>query len=262
MTRSRKNAAPLRLYIGCAGWSILGRHAAHFPREGSHLQRYAAVFDGVEINSSFYRPHQAKTYAAWAAAVPARFRFAVKMPRAFSHDARLDVPAKALREFLGPVGELGDRLGPLLLQLPASVPFARADALRFLDRLRREHRGAVVLEARHASWFHGAVLRALRERGIASVAADPARVPRAAVPAADHGVEYARLHGSPRMYYDSYGVPALSRLVRRARKPDPRVRERWLMFDNTAHGHAIADALVTQNALRELAGHARRTGRR
>jgi uncharacterized protein YecE (DUF72 family) len=238
--------------VGCAGWSILSRHAGHFPATGSHLQRYAEVFDSVEINSSFYRPHRAATWAAWGAAVPAAFRFAVKMPRAISHDARLVVGVRELREFLDPVRELGRRLGPLLLQLPGSLPFERVVALRFLDRLKALHAGAIVVEPRHASWFAAPVARALRERGIARVAADPARVPRAAVPGGDRHVEYARLHGSPRMYYDSYSAPALARIVRRALRPDPRVRERWLMFDNTAHGHALVDALVTQRALREL----------
>jgi uncharacterized protein YecE (DUF72 family) len=243
-----------RIRIGCAGWSILSRHAGYFPAEGSHLQRYAAVFDAVEINSSFYRPHRAATWAAWGAAVPATFRFAVKMPRAFSHDGRLHVDARALRAFLDPLRELGPRLGPLLLQLPGSLPFEPAVALRFLDRLRRVHPGAVVVEPRHASWFAAPVARALRERGIARVAADPARTPRAAVPGGAHAIEYARLHGAPRMYYDEYPAAALSRLVRRALRPDRRVRERWLMFDNTAHGHALTDALVTQRALRQLAG--------
>jgi uncharacterized protein YecE (DUF72 family) len=247
-------AAQPRLRVGCAGWSILARHAAHFPDAGSHLQRYAAVFDAVEINSSFYRPHQASTYAAWAAAVPARLRFAVKMPRAFSHDARLAVDARALRGFLDPVRELGDRLGPLLLQLPGSLPFARGVALRFLDRLRQAHAGAVVVEPRHASWFAAPVARALRERGIGRVAADPARVARAAAPGGAHALEYARLHGAPRMYYDEYPAAALARVVRRALRDDPRVHERWVVFDNTAHGHALADALVTQRALRELRG--------
>jgi uncharacterized protein YecE (DUF72 family) len=246
-------ARQARIRVGCAGWSILGRHAAHFPAAGSHLQRYAAVFDAVEINSSFYRPHKATTYAGWAAAVPADFRFAVKMPRAFSHDARLAVDARVLQGFLAPVRELGDRLGPLLLQLPGSLPFERAVALRFLDRLRRAHAGAVVVEPRHASWFAAPVAQALRERGIGRVAADPVRVPRAAVPGGAHAIEYVRLHGSPRMYYDEYPAAALARVVRRALHDDPRVRERWVMFDNTAQGHAVADALVTQAALRTLA---------
>ena len=246
-------ASSPRLRIGCAGWSILSRHAAFFPAEGSHLQRYAAVFDAVEVNSSFYRPHRAATWAAWGAAVPAAFRFAVKMPRDFSHHARLHVTARALRDFIDPVRELGPRLGPLLLQLPGSLPFEPTVALRFLDRLRRAHAGAVVVEPRHASWFAAPVAKALRERGIARVAADPARTPRAAVPGGNDRLEYARLHGAPRMYYDEYPAAALARLVRRALRPDHRVRERWLMFDNTAHGHAITDALVTQRALRALA---------
>jgi uncharacterized protein YecE (DUF72 family) len=112
--------------------------------------------------------------------------------------------------------------------------------------------GDVVVEPRHASWFEAPVAQALRERGIARVAADPARTPRAAVPGGAHAIEYARLHGAPRMYYDEYPAPALARLVRRALHPDVRVRERWLMFDNTAHGHALTDALVTQRALRQL----------
>jgi uncharacterized protein YecE (DUF72 family) len=56
------------------------------------------------------------------------------------------------------------------------------------------------------------------------------------------------------MYYDEYPAAALARLVRRALRGDSSVHERWLMFDNTAHGHAIADALVTQRALRALRG--------
>jgi uncharacterized protein YecE (DUF72 family) len=110
----------------------------------------------------------------------------------------------------------------------------------------------VVLEPRHASWFAGHVDAALRERGIARVAADPARVPRAALPGGDHAIEYARLHGSPRMYYDAYAAPALARLVRHALRIDARVRERWIVFDNTAHGHALTDALVTRDALKQL----------
>jgi uncharacterized protein YecE (DUF72 family) len=253
-SRMTLHAGRTRLRVGCAGWSILSRHARYFPREGSHLQRYAAVFEAVEINSSFYRPHRAETWATWGNAVPAAFRFAVKMPRDFSHDARLSVPVHALRDFLEPVRELGDRLGPLLLQLPASVPFERRTALRFLDRLRTLHAGAVVVEPRHASWFTAKVGAELVARGIGRVAADPARVPRAAVPGGHHRYEYARLHGSPRMYYDEYPAAALARLVRRALHPDPRVDERWLMFDNTAHGHALLDALVTRNALRQLTG--------
>jgi uncharacterized protein YecE (DUF72 family) len=76
------------IYVGVAGWSISKEHAARFPVEGSHLERYAQVFNAVEINSSFYRPHRPQTYAPWAASVPDGFRFAVKMPREITHRRR------------------------------------------------------------------------------------------------------------------------------------------------------------------------------
>jgi hypothetical protein len=82
-----KTTAAVR--IGTAGWSIPTEHAAPFPALGSHLERYAAVFDAVEINSSFYRPHRPATYERWAASVPEGFRFAVKVPKAITHERRL-----------------------------------------------------------------------------------------------------------------------------------------------------------------------------
>jgi uncharacterized protein YecE (DUF72 family) len=71
--------------IGTAAWSIPREHAAPFPVAGSHLERYAAVLNAVEINSSFYRPHRTATYERWAASVPEDFHFAVKIPKAITH---------------------------------------------------------------------------------------------------------------------------------------------------------------------------------
>ena len=77
-------------YIGTAGWSLPAAHASAFPAEGSQLERYAAVLNCAEINSSFYRPHRPQTYERWAAGTPAGFRFAVKCPKQISHEARLE----------------------------------------------------------------------------------------------------------------------------------------------------------------------------
>jgi hypothetical protein len=79
--------------IGTAGWSIPRRSAEQFPGEGTHLQRYARFFGGTEINSSFHRPHARAVYQKWAAATPDGFRFAVKLTRELTHDARLMRPA-------------------------------------------------------------------------------------------------------------------------------------------------------------------------
>lgn len=231
------------LIIGCEGWSILTAQADRFPNGSSHLERYAQRFNGVEINSSFYRPHLPATYRRWAASVPADFRFAVKVPRAVSHGARLRHTGLALQTFLGQVDELGFKLGCLLLQLPPSLAHAQAEALPFFDQLARLHRRPVACEPRHASWFQPAVARALRERGVSRVAADPARHPRAAVPAGDDRLRYFRLHGSPRVYYDAYSDAALRAIERRLRRPGPTGIQRWCVFDNTAQGHAAANGL-------------------
>ena len=239
-----------RVRIGCAGWTLPGPEATLAFGEGGHLERYARIFDAVEINSSFYRPHRPQTYARWAAAVPQGFRFAVKMPKTISHDHRLHGCIRHLDVFLGEVTQLGASLGVLLLQLPPNLAFERRTALAFFDALRRRYAGPVACEPRHPSWFSAWVEAELRERGIARAAADPARVPRAAAAGGDHAVEYVRLHGSPRMYYDAYGSEALARIARRLARPSTRVRERWCIFDNTTLGHALTDALALRALLR------------
>jgi uncharacterized protein YecE (DUF72 family) len=245
------------LYIGTAGWSIPAACASQLPADGSHLQRYAKVFNAVEINSSFYRAHLPATYRKWADAVPTDFRFAVKVPRTISHQAKLKACQPLLASFLAQVEQLGEKLGCLLLQLPPSLAYDPDTALPFFDLLRQAHRGPVACEPRHASWFSASVSHALRTRRVARVAADPARNSRAAFPAGDRSMQYLRLHGSPRMYYDAYPNTVLQRVSRRLLRPDPCAVERWCIFDNTALGHATANALALADLTRH-GNHGRR----
>ncbi|MGK5062198.1 DUF72 domain-containing protein [Janthinobacterium sp. LB3P112] len=104
-------------YIGTAGWRLSSAAASHFPLDGSHLQRYASVLPCVEINRSFYRPHQPTTYARWAASVPEHFRFSVKLPRCITHERRLRDCAAELERFAGAVMQWENKLGWVLVQL-------------------------------------------------------------------------------------------------------------------------------------------------
>src|SRR6476619_2597484 len=110
----RRSPAPgsssLPVRVGTAGWALPAPVREWFPPASSLLQRYAAVLPAVEINSSFYRPHRPATYARWAAAVPKAFRFAVKLPRSLTHEARLDGGGPLLEAFLAQADALGDRL--------------------------------------------------------------------------------------------------------------------------------------------------------
>lgn len=234
--------------IGCAGWSLHRDVAADFPPDGSQLERYAAVFPAVEINSSFYRSHQPRTYARWAASVPAAFRFSVKLPKAISHEARLrDVDAQ-LDRFAFEVGHLGPKLGCVLIQLPPRGGFDEAVARDFLPRLRQRVGCMLALEARHPSWFSDAATRVLREHGVARVWADPpAGQPGPHVPVTPAG--YLRLHGSPRVYYSSYAPSALAEIGQRIAAVSAGGADCWCIFDNTAGFAALPNALQVLRAL-------------
>lgn len=240
--------------IGCAGWSIPSRHAHLFGEGDSHLARYATRFDVVEINSTFHRPHRAATFERWAASVPARFRFSVKLPKAITHEARLHGTGDALAAFFESVAALGRRLGGVLVQLPPGLAFDARVADRFFAMLRRRSDAPVACEPRHASWFEPRVDPLWARFAIARVAADPAPFPAAAFPGGAAGAarwSYWRWHGSPRMYYSRYDDAALAALARELRERG-RVRSpAWCILDNTAHGHAMEDAARLQRFVRD-----------
>jgi uncharacterized protein YecE (DUF72 family) len=232
---------PAKVFVGCAGWSLGREHAPAFPGEGTHLQRYARQFNTAEINSSFYRPHRPQTYARWAESVPEDFRFSVKMPKLISHEQRLQGSAEALDEFLGQCGELGERLGCLLLQLPPSLAFEADAAEVFFTQLRERFAGSVVIEPRHESWVQAEPM--LAGHRIAQAAVDPSRLGNDRQPAGWEGLRYWRLHGAPRIYYSAYETDYLVHLAAALRTQAQGGAPVWCIFDNTASGAATADAL-------------------
>jgi uncharacterized protein YecE (DUF72 family) len=237
----------MAITIGTAGWSIGRDDAPHFDSEGSALERYAGRFNGVEINSSFYRPHRPSTWARWAQSVPQDFRFSVKVPKTISHERRLVGCDDLVQAFLDQTMLLGDKLAILLLQLPPSLAFHAATVEDFLSPIVAATPARIVCEPRHASWFEGEADRLLAARGVARAAADPARVPSAAMPGGWRGLAYWRLHGSPDMYRSAYDPERLDRYAQALALPDQ--DEAWCIFDNTAAGAATGDALALQDRL-------------
>ncbi|MYM33257.1 DUF72 domain-containing protein [Duganella sp. FT94W] len=230
--------------IACAGWSISREAAPHFSGDGNHLQRYAAVFNAVEINSSFYRPHQPQTYQRWADSVPDDFRFSVKLPRSITHDQRLRDIDAPLARFAAEAGTLGAKLGCVLVQLPPSLALDAAVADAVLLRLRELFGCMLACEARHGSWFSDSATALLQRHRVTRVIADPpAGQPGPYVATSDDG--YIRLHGSPRMYYSAYDEPYLAGVAEWLQG-----RNAWCIFDNTAAGAAILNALRLQKIQR------------
>ncbi|HEX3149754.1 MAG TPA: DUF72 domain-containing protein [Gemmataceae bacterium] len=223
--------------------------ADRFPADGTHLARYARRFTAVEINSSFYRPHRPATYARWADSVPDDFRFAIKVPKEATHERRLVDTADVLDRFRNEVSHLGDKLGPLLVQLPPSLSFAGDMAAKFFADLRKRFRGAIVIEPRHATWFNATAEQLMVEYCVARVAADPAVVPIAAQPGGWGGIVYYRLHGTPRVYYSAYSSDYLLALCKTTNTQPSNCESTWCIFDNTAAGFAVTNALEFQTLL-------------
>jgi uncharacterized protein YecE (DUF72 family) len=242
-------AASTRITIATAGWTVTREAAPRFPDEGTHLARYARVLGGVEINSSFYRSHAPATYRKWADATPGGFRFAVKLPGLITHELGLRGARGALQSFYEEIAGLGRKRGPVLVQLPKSHVFERRVTDRFLGRLRSLDAGPVVVEPRHASWFAAAADRVLMNHHVARAAADPICCPGAGLPGGWPRLVYYRLHGTPRMYWSRYAPEYIAAL---AADLDAHARtgaQVWCVFDNTAWGGAILNALELEGVL-------------
>lgn len=239
------------IWVGTAGWSIPRAAAPEFPGIGSHLERYARVLPCAEINSSFHRPHAATVYERWAASTPPSFRFSVKLPRTITHEGELRRAGPLLESFFGQVAGLGGKLGALLVQLPPSQAFNARVAAAFFTALRKRYDGVVVCEPRHVSWFEKSATEMLVRHRIARVATDPSRIPAALSPggwaaaaarSGERGVVYYRLHGSPRKYWSRYPPERVRQWATEIEALSD-LGDAWCIFDNTASGAAIENAL-------------------
>jgi uncharacterized protein YecE (DUF72 family) len=237
-----------KIYIGTAGWSIPKQYAAEFPSAGTHLARYSKNLNCTEINSSFYRSHRLSTWAKWADSVPNDFRFSVKAPKTITHEAELTCSIEQLQGFLAETQTLAGKLGPILFQLPPKSAFDPSIAETFLGMFRQHYLGLAVFEPRHPSWFTAEADHLLFRFQIARVVADPAPVPEAAIPAGWDKLIYYRLHGSPRMYYSEYTKSFLHSTATTIASQQ-KTAEVWCIFDNTASGAALGDALILNHLL-------------
>jgi uncharacterized protein YecE (DUF72 family) len=239
----------MSLIIGTAGWSIPGKDAGFFDEGGSSLQRYATRFRGVEVNSSFYRPHRHTTWARWGDSVPTQFRFAVKIPKTITHQQKLIDCGDLLDKFLEEVSGLGSKLAVLLVQLPPKLGFEAPAASDFFAMLSSRTAAKVACEPRHMSWFESNAESVLRGLKVARVGADPALTQRASMPGAWPRLRYWRLHGSPVMYRSDYDAERLAEYGKALIAEHEAGQDVWCMFDNTATSAATSNALALSSQL-------------
>jgi len=235
-----------RLWLGTAGWNVPSSCRARIGGEGSHLERYGRALNAVEIDTSFYRPHRRATYERWARVTPDDFRFAVKVSKLITHAPEAQ-PADVDR-FVSETAGLGGKLAIFLVQFPPGKTYDEEAARRLFDALQASTSVPLVCEPRHPSWFTDEVDRWLAERRISRVAADPSRAEGAGEPGGWRGLQYLRLHGSPRIYYSAYDASFLRELGARLDVMQA-TSEVWCIFDNTAHGAALENVLDLRSQL-------------
>jgi uncharacterized protein YecE (DUF72 family) len=228
--------------VGIAGWAMPATLSDKSPQAQSHLEQYSQYFNAVEINSSFYRPHRLHTYQRWGESVPPSFRFAVKMPKLITHERRLSRCAEDLSAFLHSVAGLDDKLGVLLVQLPASAIFNEKVTREFLELLTGQTAAKIVCEPRSPSWFISAAEDLFAQFAVTRVNAHPVPWHCPGNTLEDRDFAYLRLHGAPRIYYSSYSPEFLKDISSQIAGDGDGHGQTWCIFDNTAEGAAWPNA--------------------
>jgi uncharacterized protein YecE (DUF72 family) len=260
-----------RIRIGTQGWNYEAWVGAFYPdgtKPVDFLSVYARAFDTVEVDSTFYAIPPSKTVRGWAQRTPDDFAFALKMPQEITHERRLRDVDDIAELFFDRARELGDKLGPILIQLgPDFGPNELPAVAQFLPKLPRDLRFAI--EFRQRAWIHEGVLALLGEHGVALALTDARWIPRKQMmalanrPTSDF--VYVRFMGADRSIIDYSRVQ-----LDRSRELEAWVgvlwpysdagREVYIYINNHFAGHSPASARELQRLLGQPAVEPERLG--
>ena len=230
--------------IGCSGWQYKHWRDTFYPKgvpQKSWLEFYCERFQIVELNNSFYRLPPPETFAQWKERTPSDFIVAVKASRYLTHIKRLKDPEEPVERFMTSAMYLGEKLGPILIQLPPTLKKNVDDLRRTLQLFPRDSR--ITVEFRHDSWFDDEVKDVLTEEGAALSLAD--RGAAAITPlwkTADWG--YVRWHmglSKPIPCYSRKDMREWAKRIADLWGPDDDV---YAFFNNDPRACALRDAYV------------------
>ncbi len=233
-----------RFYVGTSGWHYPHWRGVFYPEDlpsRDWLSYYVRRFPTVELNASFYRQPRESTWGLWRRTVPEGFRFAVKASRFLTHIRRLADPEEPLERVLSGARLLGDRLGPLLYQLPPGFHRTPENVSRlevFLALLPDDAQHAI--EFRHRSWFGDDTAALLGRHGAAFCSFDMVGLECPLLATARFA--YFRFHGSEALYASCYTEEMLHDWAARLDGLGRDVDEAYVYFNNDAWGYAIANA--------------------
>jgi uncharacterized protein YecE (DUF72 family) len=234
--------------VGTSGWVYphwVDRFYPKTVRAKDRFGHYAAAFDTVEINGSFYRLPSETTVRAWAEQAPAGFVYAWKASRYITHAKKLKDVGESLALVFGRMAPLGDAFGPVLFQLPPQLRLNLERLASFLALLPKGRR--IALEFRHPSWYAPAVLKLLADHDVALCISDHHDAPAPWEPTASFA--YVRGHGPGGRYVDRYASGELTRWAKRIGEWIAEGRDVYAYFDNDIDGAAPLDAHDLKTAL-------------
>ncbi|RAN81227.1 hypothetical protein B5P43_05430 [Bacillus sp. SRB_336] len=211
-----------RIRVGIGGWTYAPWRKNFYPAglvQRRELEFASRQLRAIEINGTYYGAQKPATYAKWAAETPEGFVFSLKAPHYITDGKRLADAGRGISSFVqGGLAEMGDRLGPILWQLPPSRPFDADDLAAFLESLPRELDGQPlrhVLEVRHPGFVCEAYVRLAQAHRIPTVFTDSPDYPSLADLTGDFA--YARLMRSADNIATGYAAAALDRWAAHAR---------------------------------------------
>ncbi|HTF08090.1 MAG TPA: DUF72 domain-containing protein [Asanoa sp.] len=232
------------ILVGTSGWQYRDWRGPFYPDklpQRAWLEHYAGRFATVEVNNAFYRLPDRDTFVQWRSRTPGDFIVAVKMSRYLTHIRRLKDPAEPVERFLDHADGLGDRLGPVLLQLPPNLRASPALLDAVLARFPRRVRVAV--EPRHVSWWTDEVRAVLEQHGAALAWAD--RLGRPVTPLwRTTGWGYLRFHQGRATPRPRYGRTALRTWAGRLKDAFGAGADAYVYFNNDTGGAAVVDAVA------------------
>jgi uncharacterized protein YecE (DUF72 family) len=233
--------------VGIGGWTYAPWRKNFYPDglvQRRELEYASRQLRAIEINGTFYGAQKPATYARWAAETPDDFVFSLKAPRYVTEGKALADTGKGVQAFVfGGLEEFGDRLGPILWQLPPSRPFDADDLAAFLQALPRDLNGRPLrhaLEVRHPSFASAAYVALAREHAVPTVFTDSGEYPSLAdlTGGAGNDFAYARLMRSSTEHPDGYAGAELDQWARRA--------QRWALGGDPAELPHVGEALTEQ----------------
>ncbi|MEO7297869.1 MAG: DUF72 domain-containing protein [Verrucomicrobiota bacterium] len=226
------------IWIGTSGFQYPEWKGKFYPEDLSAkkmLPFYATKFSTTEINYTFRRIPTEKTVSNWATHTPAKFRFTLKAPQKITHHQKLVGSGDALDYFWKVAQTLGEKLGPILFQLP---PFLKKDLTRLEDFLALLPKGMkAAFEFRHESWFADETFAALKNHNAALCIADSEKLSTPIVMTS--GFAYFRLR-------DQYNKPALEKWANTISQQRKLVGEIFVYFkhEETGSGPEFAAQLM------------------